>query len=84
MEKAKEVVNTIDRFHQLSLDVLGVVTDSQIATLLALRELLFIANFNDVAHFSAVGNCIYKMRANKILSSDHSSRVEDSSCLPEI
>jgi hypothetical protein len=65
MEKAKEVVSTIDRFHQLSLDVPGVVVDLQIATLLALRELLFAANFNDVVHFPVVGICIYKMRANK-------------------
>jgi len=54
MEKAKEVVSTIDRFHQLSLDVPGVVVDLQIATLLALRELLFAANFNDVVHFPVV------------------------------
>ena len=32
MEKAKEVVGTIDRFHQLSLDIPGVVVDLQIAT----------------------------------------------------
>jgi hypothetical protein len=64
-------VDTIDRIHELRLQVPGVVTDSQSATVLAVRELLFIANFNDVAHFFAVGNCIYKMRANKILSSDH-------------
>jgi hypothetical protein len=83
MEKTKEVVGTIDRVHELSLDVAGVVTDSQIATVLAFRERLFGATFIVVVHFSAVGNCIYKMRANKILSSDYSGAVEDSSCLTD-
>jgi hypothetical protein len=54
MEKAKEVVSTIDRFHQLSLDVPGVGANLQIATVLALRELLFVVNFNDVVHFLVV------------------------------
>ena len=83
MEKAKEVVGTIDRVHQLSLHVPGVGANLQIATVLALRERLFGATFIVVVHFSAVGNCIYKMRANKILSSDHSGAVEDSSCLTD-
>jgi hypothetical protein len=51
----KEVVGTIDRFHELSIHVPGVVTALQIATSLALRELLLGVNFNDVVHFSARG-----------------------------
>jgi hypothetical protein len=58
-------VDTIDRIHELRLQVPGVVTDSQIATVLALRELLFVANFNDGLHFSGVSACIYKTWANK-------------------
>jgi hypothetical protein len=54
MEKAKEVVSTIDRVHQLSLHVPGVGANLQIATVLALRELLFVVNFNDVVHFLVV------------------------------
>jgi hypothetical protein len=54
MEKAKEVVGTIDRVHQLSLHVPGVGANLQIATVLALRELLFVVNFNDVVHFLVV------------------------------
>jgi hypothetical protein len=65
LEKAKEVIGTIDRVHELSLHVPGLVTDLQIASVLALRELLFVANLNDVVHFSVVRACIYKIRANK-------------------
>jgi hypothetical protein len=65
MEKAKEVVGTIDRVHKLSLYIPGVVAGSQIATVLALRELLFVANFNDVLHFFALSVCIYKTWTNK-------------------
>jgi hypothetical protein len=54
MEKAKEVVSTIDPVHQLSLYVPGVGANLQIATVLALRELLFVPNFNDVVHFLVV------------------------------
>ena len=54
MEKAKKVVGTIDRVHQLSLHVPGVGANLQIATVLALRELLFVVNFNDVVHFLVV------------------------------
>jgi hypothetical protein len=65
MEKAKEVVGTIDRVQELSLHIPGVVADLQIATLLALRERLLVPNFNDVFHLSAVCPCIYKIRANE-------------------
>ena len=51
LEKAKEVVGTIDRVHELCLHVRGIVTDLQIATVLALREWLFAANFNEIVHF---------------------------------
>jgi hypothetical protein len=66
-EKAKEVIGTIDRVHELSLHVPDLVTDLQIATILALRELLFDTMLNDDAHFSVVCVCIYKIRANKLL-----------------
>jgi hypothetical protein len=65
MEKAKEVVGTIDRVDELSLHVPGVGANLQIATVVALRELLFVANLNEVVHFSVVCACIYKIRANK-------------------
>jgi hypothetical protein len=65
MEKAKEVVGTIDRVHELRLQIPGVVADLQIATVLALREMLFVANFNDVLHFFALSVCIYKTWTNK-------------------
>jgi hypothetical protein len=54
MEKAKELVGTTDRVDELSLHVPGVGANLQIATVLALRELLFVANFNDVVHFLVV------------------------------
>jgi hypothetical protein len=58
-------VLTIVRIHEMSLNVPGIVVDLQIATVLALRELLFAANFNEIVHFSDPGLCIYKSRANR-------------------
>ncbi len=58
-------MGTIDRVHELSPHVPGLVTDLQIASVLALREPLFVANLNDVVHFSLACACIYKIRANK-------------------
>jgi hypothetical protein len=63
--KAKELVGTIDRAHELNLHIPGVVADLQIANVLALRELLFVANFNDGLHFAGVSACIYKTWTNK-------------------
>jgi hypothetical protein len=56
----------VDRFHQLSLQFPGVRAASQIATALAVRELVFVAIFVDIVHFSAVSACIYKTRTKKI------------------
>jgi len=50
----KEVVGTVDRVHELSLNVSGAVADLQFAILLALRERLLVPNFNDVFHLSAM------------------------------
>jgi hypothetical protein len=69
MEKAQEVVSTIDRVNELNPHVSGLGADLQIATLLAVCELLFAANFNDVVHFSVVGLCIYKTQAKLFLAS---------------
>jgi hypothetical protein len=61
MEKSKELAGIIDRVHQLSLHIPSVVADLQIATVLALRELLVVANFNDGLHFSVLSACMYKI-----------------------
>src|SRR5580704_14075245 len=66
LDEANEVADVVDRFHQLSLQFPGVPADSQIATALAVRELVFVAIFSDVVHFSAVSACIYKTRTKKI------------------
>jgi hypothetical protein len=51
---------------ELSLRYRRVRTDSQIATALAVCELISVVIFNDVLHFSAVSACIYKTRTKKI------------------
>lgn len=38
------------------------MADSQIATLLAARELIFVVSFSDLVHYSVVSVCIYKTR----------------------
>jgi hypothetical protein len=48
----KEVVGTVDRVHELGLNVFGAVADLQFAILLALRERLLVPNFNDVFHLA--------------------------------
>ena len=93
MEKAKEVVSTIDRVHQLSLYVPGVGANLQIATVLALREMLFVPNFNDVVHFLVVRVVYTRMgpinslfRPFQLPGSGFSTRVESQrlSCLIEL
>jgi hypothetical protein len=41
------------------------INPSQIATALAVCELIFAVIFNDVAHLSGLDACIYKTRAKK-------------------
>jgi hypothetical protein len=75
-EKAKEVVGTVDLVHQLSFHVLGVIGDLQSATVFALRDLLFVANFNNLVHFLVAAACIYKTRAANAFSLDSLFREE--------
>src|SRR5271156_1227800 len=44
----------------------GVTVVSQIARALAVRELMLVAGFNDVVHFSVPDTCIYKSRTKKM------------------
>jgi hypothetical protein len=74
-EETNEVVGTVDRVHELSLHVPGVVADLQIATLFALREWLSTADLNVVVHSFAACTCIYKMRANGSLVQSVSYRI---------
>jgi hypothetical protein len=52
IDEAKEVADTVDRFHGLSLQFPSVGADSPIATALAVRVLVLAVIFNEVAHFS--------------------------------
>jgi hypothetical protein len=65
IDEVKEVSDIVDCFHELNLQIHSVRADSQIATVLAVRELVFVVIFDDVVHFSAVDICIYKTRAKK-------------------
>ena len=53
IDEAKEVSDVVDRFHELSVQFPGVRAHSQIATVLAVRELVFILVLNYGVHFSA-------------------------------
>jgi hypothetical protein len=51
-DEAKEVFDVVDRFHELKFP--SVRADSQIATALAVRELVFVLVLNYGVHFSAL------------------------------
>jgi hypothetical protein len=65
LDEAKEVFEIVDRVHELNLQFGGVRAASQIATALAVRELVFGAMFNEVVHLSVIEGCIYKSRTKK-------------------
>ena len=62
----KEVSDVVNRFRELNFQFPSVRADSQIATALAVRELILVAMLNDAVHFSSVATCIYKTRTNEM------------------
>jgi hypothetical protein len=54
IDEAKEVSDVVDRFHELSFQFPGVGAYSQIATALAVRELVFVLVLVYGVHFSAL------------------------------
>ena len=59
--------NQVDRLHELKPQLRRARADSQIATTLAVCELVFIAVLNEIVQFSAAGACIFKTRTRKSL-----------------
>ena len=53
IDEVKEVSDIVDCFHELNLQIHSVRADSQIATVLAVRELVFILVLNYGVHFPA-------------------------------
>ena len=56
----------VDRLHELKPQLRRARADSQIATTLAVCELVFIALLNEIVQFSAAGACIFKTRTRKV------------------